>query len=280
MLQLWSAIPAETQQLILQAGPAYLLELVLFALLGAWRRTPDRWRPLLPILLPLTAILPWLMTARAGNGLDLAALFFIPAVWFAVLPRRRPLDYLFLAVMAALYLSPVFEDFYGRKLEILGRAAWIRTGIASVLLIAREEGIGFGFWPQPREWRIGVKHFLALVPFVFALGLLLRYWKWPIQPQPLRGLGLFLGTLFFVGVFEEFFFRGLLQRWAGLWTAAFWFGICHLAFRQFPNWQFVALAACAGIFYGRAFREAGSIRASIVTHACLNGLWAGLFGKA
>lgn len=276
MLEAWTALPAETRQLIVQAGPGFLIELVLFFSLTEARRLGARW---LPVVLPVAAMLPWMAASRQGSGLALFALYLLPALWFTVLPRRRVIDYLFLAAMAAVYVSPIFEEFYGRKLEILGRAAWVRTSIAAVLFIAKEEGIGFGFWPGAREWRIGLKHFAQLLPAVFVLGLAIGYWKWPLQPQPLRGLGLFAGTLFFVGVFEEFFFRGLLQRWAGLPVAAAWFGICHIGFRQFPNWQFVALAALAGIFYGRAFREAGSVRAAVVTHACLNGFWAGVFGK-
>jgi len=40
-----------------------------------------------------------------------------------------------------------------------------------------------------------------------------------------------------------------------------------LPYQGFPNWRFSILAAAAGIFYGLAFRQARSIRASMVTHA-------------
>jgi membrane protease YdiL (CAAX protease family) len=40
-----------------------------------------------------------------------------------------------------------------------------------------------------------------------------------------------------------------------------------LWYRAFPNWRFAVLATIAGLFYGLAFRQARSIRASMVTHA-------------
>jgi membrane protease YdiL (CAAX protease family) len=41
----------------------------------------------------------------------------------------------------------------------------------------------------------------------------------------------------------------------------------HLPYGGFPNWRFALLASVAGVFYGLAFRQASSIRASMVTHA-------------
>jgi uncharacterized protein len=46
-----------------------------------------------------------------------------------------------------------------------------------------------------------------------------------------------------------------------------------LWYRQFPNWKFVLLATCAGLFYGRAYIQARSIRAAMVTHALVVTVW-------
>jgi membrane protease YdiL (CAAX protease family) len=51
------------------------------------------------------------------------------------------------------------------------------------------------------------------------------------------------------------------------------FGAAHFWFRTFPNWRFAAVAAVAGVFYGLAFRQARSIRASMVTHALTVTAW-------
>ena len=86
----------------------------------------------------------------------------------------------------------------------------------------------------------------------------------------------FFGTLWVLALGEEFFFRGLLQQWmtgwlrnewAGLIATSLLFGAVHLPRGAFPNWRFAVLAAVAGVFYGLAFRQASSIRASMVTHA-------------
>ena len=86
----------------------------------------------------------------------------------------------------------------------------------------------------------------------------------------------FFGGLWVLALGEEFFFRGLLQQWmigwlrnqwAGLLVTSLLFGSVHLWYRSFPNWRFALLAAVAGVFYGLAFRQASSIRASMVTHA-------------
>jgi membrane protease YdiL (CAAX protease family) len=92
----------------------------------------------------------------------------------------------------------------------------------------------------------------------------------------------FAGVLWVLAVAEEFFFRGLLQqmltsvlgsRTAGLVLASLIFGAVHLPYRAFPNWHFAVLAACAGLFYGRAYQQAGSIRAAMVTHALVVTVW-------
>jgi len=86
----------------------------------------------------------------------------------------------------------------------------------------------------------------------------------------------FFGGMWVLSLGEEFFFRGLLQQWmvgwlrnewAGLIATSLIFGAVHLPYQSFPNWRFALLAGVAGIFYGLAFRQASSIRASMVTHA-------------
>jgi membrane protease YdiL (CAAX protease family) len=59
----------------------------------------------------------------------------------------------------------------------------------------------------------------------------------------------------------------------GLVATSLLFGAVHLWFRAFPNWRFAALAALAGLFYGLAFRQARSIRASMVAHALTVTTW-------
>ena len=84
----------------------------------------------------------------------------------------------------------------------------------------------------------------------------------------------FFGFLWVLGLTEEFFFRGVLQRWiedwiwnptAALLITAILFGLVHY---WFGGWPWVPMAAgVSDWFCGRARNQAGSIRASVVTHA-------------
>src|ERR1022692_3060688 len=136
------------------------------------------------------------------------------------------------------------------------------------------------------EWKIGLRHFgyflVAGIPLAWAtrlvrLGPGMPMWKIAAT---------FVGVLWVVALSEEFFFRGLLQQWMVRWTgrpawalagASILFGAVHLGFRGFPNWRFALAAAVAGWFYGRAYQQTQSIRASMVTHALVVTLWRAWF---
>jgi membrane protease YdiL (CAAX protease family) len=188
-------------------------------------------------------------------------------------------------------LFKTFDQFYPDPTprvpgQIVGALMWYRTMLVSVLCIRRMDGIGFGFLPERKDWLIGVRNFLwFLVPGV-ALALAIEFTKvkdvrWDGRLLLLTLLT-FAGGLWVLAVAEEFIFRGLLQQHlarlfrsntAGLVVASLIFGSGHLAYRQFPNWKFALLATLAGMFYGRAFLQAGSIRAAMVTHALVFTTW-------
>jgi membrane protease YdiL (CAAX protease family) len=163
----------------------------------------------------------------------------------------------------------------------------IHLGVMAMLLHRKVRRTGFGFLPTRREWAIGIRYLLFFLPVGLPLGL----WMHLIRPYPgdivwWKVIGTFFGILWVVALSEEFFFRGLLQNWIGDWTrssttalllASIAFGLCHLWFRNFPNWRMAALAALAGCFYGRAFQRAGSIRAGMVTHAFVVTIWRTIF---
>ena len=250
----------------------------------------------LPVLMVASALPPYALYCLAGrfDWRQLAILGFLAAAiswWYVLLPRHAAVDLAFLVLVAGVYLLKPFKAIYPPPIEdlrvdVLGQLLWIRLGVAAILLIRRAEGTGFGFVPERREWWIGVKQYLYFMPIGVALMYGLDFahfepasgwwWKWPAT---------FIGFLWVVALAEELLFRGLLQQWltgwfgatAGLLSTALLFGSVHLPYRQFPNWEFAALSAVAGWFYGRAFNEAHGIRAAMVTHALTVATWRTLF---
>ena len=282
--------------------PAFLLEIGLYLAPGFpdVRKRFDRIKSKISraALLTITAIAPYLLASlRLGSFrwaalVQLTVLAGVAAFWYVWMRPSAIVDGLFLALIAAVFLTKVFAGIYIHPvphvpLDILGRLMWIRVGIMSVLSLRRIENVRFGFVPSSGEWRIGVQQFLFFAPVGALAAYLLHIahfhpiglvW-WQI---PLYVAGTFLAVLWVLALAEEFFFRGFLQQLlarglhseiAGLLATSVLFGMAHLAFRHFPNWQFATIAGLAGLFYGLAFLRARSVRACMVTHALVVTTW-------
>lgn len=274
--------------------PAFLVEVSLYVLAGIpdVRAYLQRLRPLhVALLLTVVAPVSWILlgfalgTFNPSHLLGLIALAAAASFWYVALPRRLIADLGFLVLMASPVLLRLFSVIYPDPAEripgqIIGALMWYRTGLIAVLCIRRMEGIGFGFLPQRGEWAIGVRNYLWFTPPALGLALAIGFVR--LRPVVFDARLLFLTVLTFAGVLwvlavaEEFFFRGLLQQqlarlfgsdMAGLLVASVIFGAAHLLSGSFPNWRFALLATFAGIFYGRAYLQARSIRAAMVTHA-------------
>jgi uncharacterized protein len=280
---------------VLVALPAFLLEATLFLALGieSWRKRLEKLRPVsVAALLVLAAIAPYCAASLAFGSFrwqalaGIALLAGLVSFWYVVLPQKPAADLLLLALMAAVVLAKVFPSLYVRPdprlpLEALGQAMWIRTGAFALLSVRRVQGVGFGFWPSAREWKIGAIFFVLMLPVVAGLAWWIGWGKFHAPEAswiriPVIVVLTFFGGLWVLALGEEFFFRGLLQQWIGGWLRNEWagliatsllFGAVHLPYGSFPNWRFALLASVAGVFYGLAFRQANSIRASMVTHA-------------
>src|SRR3989449_11643561 len=80
---------------------------------------------------------------------------------------------------------------------------------------------------------------------------------------------LFVGIFLFTALPEEFLFRGLIQNWLqrtvrsgaiSLAIASLIFGASHLNNGSpIPNYRYFLMATIAGMFYGRAWRNTGSL---------------------
>lgn len=287
--------------LALSAFPAILLEITFYYALGVerWRARLEKLPPAgVAAVLTLAAVAPYSAAALAFGFFRwqsigiIGLLAGIASFWYVLLPRKGATDLLYVLFMAAIFLTnwertPYVDPFPKLQLNVLGRMMWIRTGAFAVLSVRRMKGVGFGFWPKRQEWIIGLSYFAIFLPFAALAGWLVGFGG-PHVPHSgwlrisVLTLGTFFGVLWVLALGEEFFFRGLLQQWIGQWLNNEWiglgltsilFGFAHLWLHAFPNWQMVAMAGVAGIFYGLAFRQARSIRASMVTHALTVTAW-------
>jgi membrane protease YdiL (CAAX protease family) len=250
--------------------------------------------PLLALFLALSALAPYLLYSlstgqfRAQSGLRLAALVLAISFWYVWQRPTPTADLTILALVVApliaklffrqIYTSPIPTGEVARAVGYLGHLMLIRL-TASVMLMLREvEGTGFGFLPTPKEWAIGLRNFLFYLPVGLALAAGLRVL--PIRASWIslaRAPFWFLAALWVIGLFEEFLARGLLQRWIADWTgrpnfglavASALFGLSHLWYgHPFPNWKHAILTTALGCFCGKAYEQAGGIRAAMVTHA-------------
>ena len=274
---------------------AFLLELPLYLApffesaraaalrLGRWRFAAG---------LAATAVLPYLVYSiptGCFNSLDcfrVTGLAIGLAFWYLVWPRAPWSDLLFLAAPAAIMISKILKQIYWSPLphlqiDILGHLMLIHVAALAVLVLRGLTGVKPGLIPTRQELWIGVRAFLFFLPVGLALAWLLHT-KMRSAPFPLwYAVPLFLGSYLVVSFSEEFAFRGILQQhlsrllggWTGLVLASVLFGLSHLNFGRFPNWQLVVLAGASGLFNGWAYQQAGSIRASMVTHALTATAW-------
>jgi membrane protease YdiL (CAAX protease family) len=283
------------------ALPAFLLEVAFYSSLAS-ERIRARFEKLPPALfagiLTIAAVLPYSLATIAFGTFRLQVLGIIALLagavsfWYILLPKKPGADLLLLIFMATIWLSKLFPLWYVSPypklyLPVLGQLMWFRTGLFAMLSIRRVKGIGFGFWPTAREWKIGIVHFVIFLPLAAILAKLIGFASPRTSPlgwekTSLLAIGTFFGVLWVLALAEEFFFRGLLQQWLVSWTrseslglifASLIFGSVHVFYRTFPNWKLAMLAALAGICYGLAFSRARSIRASMVTHALIVTTW-------
>jgi len=285
-------IPWPQAVAVLAAG---LIQLAFYFSL-ATRRWREHWTPARLVLL---APVPWLVYSipcgvfQPYGMVALVALVAVAAFWFHFLPPSRCTDLGFVALMAAPILFRWFGPIYPRPwpkvpVEMLGHIAWIHAGLATVLNVRRVNP-GFGFWPEWRHWRAGLLWFALSLPPVAGLVYLLGFAHFELPAAGYKyavALPTFFGILWVVALSEEFFFRGLLQRWLEEWTgfpilaigiASTLFGLAHLGYGHFPNWDMVLIAAVMGVFYGLAYRQGGGVRAAMVAHALVVTAWKTFF---
>jgi membrane protease YdiL (CAAX protease family) len=192
-------------------------------------------------------------------------------------------DFLILIVLGLAVDLRWFEAAWPPHLAVFNKMLLVDAGIYGFLAIRRLQGVGFDLRLRLADLRIGGREFAFYAPIAIVLGLSLGFLHFHAQiPSALQVMLGWIFTFFFIAVPEELFFRGWMQnllerrlgqRWA-LLTTAILFGLSHFNKRAVHfNWRYVVLAALAGIFYGRAWRQERRVGASAITHASVDTLW-------
>jgi membrane protease YdiL (CAAX protease family) len=192
-------------------------------------------------------------------------------------------DFLILILLGLAVDLRWFEAAWPAHLAIFSKILLLDAGIYGFVMIRKLPGTGFDLRLRLRDARIGLREWAFYTPIALALGLALGFLHvhrvWP-------GFAMIAGgwvfTFLFIAVPEELFFRGWLQnllerrmgRLGSLLLTSVLFGLSHFNKRTTSfNWQYVLLAAIAGVFYGRAWRSERRVGASAVTHATVDALW-------
>ena len=192
-------------------------------------------------------------------------------------------DFLVLAVLGLAVDLRWFEPAWPPHLAVFNKMLLLDAGIYGFLAIRSLQGVGFDLRLRLDDWRIGGRELAICAPIAIVLGLWLGFLHvHAYVPAASHAVLGWIFTFFFIAVPEELFFRGwmqnLLERRLGqrraLLTTAVLFGLSHFNKRAVHfNWRYVVLAALAGIFYGRAWRQERRVAASAITHASVDTLW-------
>ena len=278
---------------------AALLTLTPFLIAAFSPDTIPRFAARLPawlgLLIPALLVIPYLLVTLAAGTFHwgwFALYLLLPpaiaaALWYArsIDPAERGtvLDFAVLAVVGLAVDLRWFEPAWPPHLAVFSKILLVDAGIYGFLAIRRLSGVGLDLRLRRRDWQIGLREFIIYAPLAVLLGLALGFLHVHTHAPWLRQLPVaWIFTFLFVAVPEELFFRGWLQnllerrtgRTPALLITAILFGLSHFNKRTAHfNWRYVLLAAIAGIFYGRAWRQDRRVGASAITHASVDTIW-------
>jgi membrane protease YdiL (CAAX protease family) len=192
-------------------------------------------------------------------------------------------DFLVLTTLGLAVDLRWFEGAWPAHLAIFSKMLLLDAGVYGFIALRQLDGIGFDLRLGVRDVGIGLREVVLYTPLALALGLGLGFLHahrvWP-GFAPIASAWIF--TFFFIAIPEELFFRGWLQnllerrigRTPALLLTAVLFGLSHFNKRAaLFNWRYVLLAAVAGFFYGRAWRQERRVGASAITHASVDAIW-------
>jgi uncharacterized protein len=200
-------------------------------------------------------------------------------------PRQRGnwREFLVLAALGLAVDLRWFEHAWPPHFAVFNKMLLLDAGIYGFLAVRQLDGVGFDLRLRLRDVWTGLRELVFYVPIAVPLGLSLGFLHLHVGwPRLVHVAGAMIFTSFFIAVPEELFFRGWMQnllerrvgRSAALVTTAMLFGLSHWNKRAVHfNWRYVLLAALAGVFYGRAWRQERRVGAAAITHASVDTIW-------
>jgi membrane protease YdiL (CAAX protease family) len=274
---------------------AAVLTLVPFLFAAFWPMGAHRSSTVVRVVRPAVLCIPYVLVAISYGQFRwswFALYLLLPVVTSWLLyrasvadPEQRGewRDYVVIVVLGLAVDLRWFEPAWPHGLAVFNKMLLLNAGIYGFLAIRRLDGVGFDLRLRLSDLRIGGRELLFYAPIGVMLGLALGFLHFhPQIPSVFRVVLGWVFTFFFIAVPEELFFRGWMQnllerrlgrKWALLTTAVL-FGLSHFNKRALHfNWRYVLLAALAGVFYGRAWRQERRVGASAVTHASVDTLW-------
>jgi len=250
------------------------------------------------LLSPAACVLPYLLVAVPLHLFHIQwMLLYIElpvavALLLALAARFDPeqkghwLDFLVLFSLGLAVDLRWFEAAWPHTLAALNKVLLLDAGLYGFHIIRQLDGVGFDLRWGWQDWKTGLREFLIYAPLAILLGLAIGFLHLHTHVQrPWTVPFVWIFTYVLIALPEEIFFRGWMQnlferklgRTTALFLTAVLFGLSHFNKRAAHfNWRYVVLAAIAGVFYGRAWRENRRVAASAITHASVDTIWGAL----
>ena len=271
-----------------------LAPLLAFGLAGdSIVRACEKFPVTLRLILPALFGVPYALTGNAAEGGRWFMLYFTLPVLVGVLlwharqsdPQQRGdwRDFAILLILGLTVDLRWLEPAWPAHLGVIGKLILLDSGLYGFLVIRQLTNVGFDLRIGKDDIAIALRELVFYAPIAVPLGLALGFLH-PHANVPRPGTAALTGifTFFLIAIPEEIYFRGWLQnllerrigRYGSLFLTSVIFGLSHFNKRAVHfNWRYVLLAAIAGVFYGRAWRQRQRVAASAITHAGVDTIW-------